>query len=1064
MRVFWSTGECAAAIAALPVEGALPQRTVLVPSERVAHVLRRALARSGAAGALAGTRFVPALVAAVAVLRGAQTEFAPGEEALRRPRLLALFKHGPPLRHFPSRLLRERPGWDEAFAHTIGDLEAADLRPDDLAGDGRVADVAAMWRALDDAAGRSWTSAQIFRAAALVLESQPDAWPFDGPTLAVVSSPTATQARFFRAIPRLTLALQAARPQRPRHLQRVELLLGPGAARALVESTAPRLAGCERDLLVSYLFEPPAVLADPARPRSPGPDGSVDLEQHAGVEEEIEATAQWVAWCVGEGTPLEEIAVLLPALDPLAGLVAERLARLPWPDGALPVHVAGGLPLAGSAAGARALAVVRGLRAHLAGEALAALLPALRGAGERGRLAQGAAMDLVWALGTAGGNPGRPQGALAWSRRAVERERTLQAHLARAAAAGEDDPDKPALARRQRELERLLGDLQATRPALEALVAVARAAIGGALAEIWPLLRGFLDEWLLQPGGGARVQVVLDARLAALIAGPAGALAGDEALAVVEDAILATRVAGGRFGEPAVYVGTLSGAVGLAFEAVRVIGLAEGHVPSVPREDPVLPDAMRAALGPALPTAADLALAQIHALDVVVGDAGRRVALSASRVDLERSLREPSSALLEAAAALGRPNAVTGEPGRAVPDATALERDAFAPARTAARRQRRRAPLAQAAWQDAVAARAVGPPPRWQGAASLDLARIAALLGGEAAGPMDGLLGPDAREIGVPGLSPERPISPSRLETLLGCPHRFLLQTLLGFDEPAAAPSLREVGQPAYGGLFHLAAERFYREHGAALVAREGTRAAWVARAAVVADQVFDTFLDEYPLVGEAVRDHERGRLRRDLQELVRYDWAQGGARRFVAVEQGFGHPEPVRIEAGGRPLFLRGRIDRIDVQGAVTLVRDLKTGKAHRRAGKEREPDHGLDVQLAVYGLVARAQAAAWGVPAAIGAAYAYFGRGQAAERDWRSDFAAALEPAARGWLATAAALLAERAFPRTPDPGDCEWCPFQPVCGDDVYPRAGRLLAGATDGLAAFGLLKLAPTPGKR
>jgi hypothetical protein len=112
----------------------------------------------------------------------------------------------------------------------------------------------------------------------------------------------------------------------------------------------------------------------------------------------------------------------------------------------------------------------------------------------------------------------------------------------------------------------------------------------------------------------------------------------------------------------------------------------------------------------------------------------------------------------------------------------------------------------------------------------------------------------------------------------------------------------------------------------------------------------------------------------------------------------------------------------------------------------------------------VARAQAAAWGVPAAIGAAYAYFGRGQAAERDWRSDFAAALEPAARGWLATAAALLAERAFPRTPDPGDCEWCPFQPVCGDDVYPRAGRLLAGATDGLAAFGLLKLAPTPGKR
>ncbi len=42
---------------------------------------------------------------------------------------------------------------------------------------------------------------------------------------------------------------------------------------------------------------------------------------------------------------------------------------------------------------------------------------------------------------------------------------------------------------------------------------------------------------------------------------------------------------------PAVYVGTVAGTVGLEFEAVRVIGLCEGVLPSVPREDPVVPGA-----------------------------------------------------------------------------------------------------------------------------------------------------------------------------------------------------------------------------------------------------------------------------------------------------------------------------------------------------------------------------------------------------------------------------------------------------------------------------------------
>jgi hypothetical protein len=30
------------------------------------------------------------------------------------------------------------------------------------------------------------------------------------------------------------------------------------------------------------------------------------------------------------------------------------------------------------------------------------------------------------------------------------------------------------------------------------------------------------------------------------------------------------------------------------------------------------------------------------------------------------------------------------------------------------------------------------------------------------------------------------------------------------------------------------------------------------------------------------------------------------------------------------------------------------------------------------------------------------------------------------------AVALMRERAFPRTPDAGDCQYCPFDPLCDD--------------------------------
>jgi RecB family exonuclease len=294
----------------------------------------------------------------------------------------------------------------------------------------------------------------------------------------------------------------------------------------------------------------------------------------------------------------------------------------------------------------------------------------------------------------------------------------------------------------------------------------------------------------------------------------------------------------------------------------------------------------------------------------------------------------------------------------------------------------------------------------------------------------------------------------------------FLMRRVLGWDEPAGAPSLRELDAASFGSLLHRVVEEFYRAHGADFVAGKRSLAHWTAVATATADAAFEAFLSEYPLVGAGVRGKERERLQDALDAFLAYDWEGRGERRFHAVELGFGAPEPLAVAAGGATLHVTGYIDRVDVEGDVTLVRDLKSGKPHPRVKPEADPTPLRDVQLGLYQLAARKLAATWKTPRKVEAAYAYAsGRAEVEERAFRDD-AAALEKATKAWLATAAGLLARRAFPSTADVADCEFCPFEPLCGDAVPRRAaeGLALEDEEDGpLVRFRRLKLGDEDGE-
>ncbi len=355
-------------------------------------------------------------------------------------------------------------------------------------------------------------------------------------------------------------------------------------------------------------------------------------------------------------------------------------------------------------------------------------------------------------------------------------------------------------------------------------------------------------------------------------------------------------------------------------------------------------------------------------------------------------------------------------------------------ATTAAAAFRAARPVSDAMWLERVSRLAADLPPEWRREPVLELERIEALRSPcGRLGPADGVLRPGEPFPVVPGTDPERPISASALQQLLQCPRMFLMRRILHWDEPAEAPPLRELDAASFGTLVHQVVEAFYREHGESFVAGERSLAHWQKRASELADRELDAFLSEYPLVGAGVRTKERDRLQESVRAFLEYDWGTPG-RRYVGVELPFGtQEEPLAITADGITLHVTGFIDRVDVEGGATLVRDLKSGKAHPRAGKEKDPTPIRDVQLGLYQLAATKLASRWGTPRRVEVAYAYAsGRVEVQERAFRGGDAPVLAKATKAWLETAAHLLTARAFPATPHEEDCEFCPFEPLCGE--------------------------------
>lgn len=405
----------------------------------------------------------------------------------------------------------------------------------------------------------------------------------------------------------------------------------------------------------------------------------------------------------------------------------------------------------------------------------------------------------------------------------------------------------------------------------------------------------------------------------------------------------------GRIGE-GVHVGPVSEGVGDDVDAVFVVGAAEGLLPSRPRDDPLLPDRVRALTDGALPTqAARVAHQQRHVLAALAAAPPGGRTFSFPRGDLRLGgARVPSRWVLPTMRALsGRHDLVATDWEQSagldeLPSyAGAIER-LTSPATPQEWRQRAAVDHDAVALADAVLRRA---------------REVRAARSSGRFTVFDGNLAGEA----LPDPAAGHVVSVTSLESWVHCPHGYFVRYLLGVTEVEQPEQVVRISALERGNVMHDILERVVRQ-----AAEEGWTPGpdepWPARA----HEVLDTAADERFARAEAegvtgfslLWEHDREAMRADLHTWLEQDDRRRrelGGLEPVAAEWVFDGTE---IPLGdGRTLRVRGRIDRVDrARDGSLVVTDYKTGKPEPYQVLNVDPcDRGQRLQLAVYALAGR-------------------------------------------------------------------------------------------------------------
>lgn len=422
-----------------------------------------------------------------------------------------------------------------------------------------------------------------------------------------------------------------------------------------------------------------------------------------------------------------------------------------------------------------------------------------------------------------------------------------------------------------------------------------------------------------------------------------------------------------------VFVAGLKAAVGMEFESVWVVGMADGVFPPKASENQFLPDKVRCILGEGwLSLRSVVAMEELRVYLLALA-AGRRRYLSYARTD-PVALREqrPAPWLLDAVSLLHD----SGTTGKRVSSHDLLH--LLAPWLSVIHSP-------EDALREGDDGRAVDPHEfdlaalacwRRKGG-SLDQHPLASsdpslcrALNMERAQATDDLTEWDGY-IGVRALDSDslsgslaHVLSPTRLESWAECPFRFFLRSVLSISALDTPEELLIISPIDRGKLIHVILERFVKESVETGLPFPGDawRISHARRIAAIAEEEFDKVeksgLAGQPVLWKAAKEE----IRQDLETFLERDahWrAERGVRPYrLEFPFGFeGPPTTLQLPDGGQVSF-RGVIDRVDLdpEGLRAVVIDYKTGSTYAYRGMKEDPlGSGTHLQLPIYALAVR-------------------------------------------------------------------------------------------------------------
>ena len=459
-----------------------------------------------------------------------------------------------------------------------------------------------------------------------------------------------------------------------------------------------------------------------------------------------------------------------------------------------------------------------------------------------------------------------------------------------------------------------------------------------------------------------------------------------------------------------------------------VIGLDAERTSGTMRQDPLVPDAVRRAIGrERLPDSVDRRAQWLERLGVSLSSLRGRITLSWAIRGADGRDAGPSPLLLQAFRVLGNDARRTFEELRThvMPPACAVPAnlDSDDAGDLDARDVWLRAIGGSALLLDATAVVRAGFPMLDAGIVAYERAQSGRLSA------FHGIV-PDAGAALDPTRARAAALSPSGLETLGKCPLQWFYKYGLGLRPPQDPEYDADAWLDALqrGSLLHEVFETFVKTH----IGMQATVLEPTATAAIgtITEAIIAKWRELVPPPSDSVCAAESAELQRAARaflQMEREALERGDAALWTAIEYGFGESKRAGYAlSDGSAIALRGRADRIDTltDGSLLIV-DYKTGKpSHYRSDpKKGAYNGGRLLQPALY-----AEAIGSEMQRTVSRFEYRFPTDRGANEIIRFDATALL--AARSIVTALVDHVRTGCFLPTTDESDCAHCDHAPIC----------------------------------